>query len=102
MSFSLQSSSLLTPTVSRASDPGLPLQGKITIFELPVTALPPPVTREGRLPKPDLSPCYRNQKKSLPSLSGRRYHRYGVGLEGGGIGLGGGGTGVEGGDIGMA
>ena len=32
------------------------------MFELPVTALPPPVLREGRLPKPDLSPGYREKK----------------------------------------
>ena len=55
-------------TVGRALDPGLPLQGQNTIFELPVTALPPPVTSEGRLPVTVLSPGYQNKVMLRPTL----------------------------------
>ena len=50
------------------------------IFELPVTALPPPVTSEGRLPVTVLSPGYRYQKKvtPTPALEGAVFYERGT------------------------
>ena len=51
-----------------ALDPGLPITGEIEIFGVPVTAVCQSVTRQDRLPLPDLSPGYRYQKKLPPPL----------------------------------